>query len=94
MDDAPQTRSNSIDASVGAAGMNERKRGWSTEMQAGASTSPNSFSAAAPPMPSAVMVWPARPASSLLDLGPSSGTGSIRRRCVVYSRMALASSSV
>ena len=83
MDDAPQTRSNSIDASVGAAGMNERNRGWSTEMHAGASTSPNSFSAAAPPIPSSVMVWPARSVSSALDFGPSSGTGSMRRRRVV-----------
>ena len=38
--DAPTTRSNRIDASVGAAGTNDRNRGWSTEMHAGPSTSP------------------------------------------------------
>ena len=37
--DAPTTRSNRIAASVGAAGTNDRNRGWSTEMQAGPSTS-------------------------------------------------------
>ena len=37
--DAPTTRSNSTAASVAAAGTNDRKRGWSVEMHAGASTS-------------------------------------------------------
>ena len=37
--EAPTTRSNRIDASVGAAGTNDKKRGWSTEMHAGANTS-------------------------------------------------------
>ena len=62
--DAPTTRSKRIDASVGAAGTNERNRGWSTEMQAGANTSPKMRSASRPPMPSGVTVAPARARSS------------------------------
>ena len=51
----PTTRSNSIESSVGAAGMNARKRGLSIEMMAGASTSAKSRSAASPPRPSSVI---------------------------------------
>ena len=49
--DAPTTRSNRIDASVGAAGTNERWRGWSVEMHAGASTSLKMRSASKPADP-------------------------------------------
>ena len=58
MDDAPTTRSKMVAASVGAVGTNERARGWSSEMQAGASWSIHRRRAAGPPMPSGVMVAP------------------------------------
>ena len=74
--DAPTTRSNRIDASVGAAGTNDKKRGWSTEMHAGARTSPKIRSASRPPMPSGVIVAPAAARSSASVRGPSSGGGS------------------
>ncbi len=78
--DAPTTRSNRIDASVGAAGTNDKKRGWSTEMHAGASTSPKMRSASTPPIPSGVTVDPAAARSSAGVSGPSSGGGSSRTR--------------
>ena len=58
MDEAPTTRSKMVAASVGAVGTNERARGWSSEMQAGASRSIHNCRAAGPPMPSGVMVAP------------------------------------
>src|ERR687889_317509 len=78
MDDAPTTRSNSVLASVGAQGMKDRYRGWSVEMQAGASSWVNSASAASPPRPLAVIVEPATSSSSAGVRGPSSGTGALR----------------
>ena len=78
--EAPTTRSNSVLASVGAQGMNDRNRGWSVEMHAGASSVVNRSSAAAPPSPVAVMVAPATSSSSAGVRGPSRGTGSIRSR--------------
>ena len=71
--DAPTTRSNRIDASVGAAGTNDRNRGWSTEMHAGARTSVNTRSASMPPRPPGVIVGPAAARSSAAVRGPSSG---------------------
>ncbi len=67
-------------ASVGAAGMNDRYRGWSTDRQAGASTSAKTRSASAPPSPSGVMVWPASASSASAERGWSSGGGSSRVR--------------
>ena len=54
--EAPTTRSNRVAASVGAAGTKEKNRGWSTEIQAGASTSVKIRSASRPPRPSLPMV--------------------------------------
>ena len=67
-------------ASVGAAGTNDRNRGWSTEMHAGASTSANTRSASRPPSPRSVIVRPAIARSSAAVRGPSSGGGSRRTR--------------
>jgi hypothetical protein len=64
-----------IEASVGAAGMNDRNRGWSTEMHAGASTSPKMRNASSPPTPLAVIVLPAIARSSTAERGPSSLEG-------------------
>jgi hypothetical protein len=77
--DAPTTRSNRIAASVGAAGTNDKKRGWSTEMHAGASTVSNSRKAAMPPMPAGVIVAPASSRSSAGVRGPSSGGSTLTR---------------
>lgn len=68
-----------MDASVGAVGTNDKKRGWSAEMQAGASTSPNTRSASRPPRPRSVTVRPAIAFSSAGVRGASSG-GSMRTR--------------
>ena len=67
-------------ASVGATGTKDRYAGWSTEMQAGARTSPNTRSASSPPIPASVMVCPAMARSSASDRGPSRGGGSMRIR--------------
>ncbi len=67
-------------ASVGAAGTNDKKRGWSVEMVACDSTSPNTRRASRPPMPRALMVRPAMARSSAAVRGPSSGGGSRRMR--------------
>ena len=53
-----------MEAAVGAAGTKDRKRGWSIEMHAGASTSPNTRSASRPPIPWGVTVVPAIARSS------------------------------
>ena len=92
--DAPTTRSNRIDASVGAAGTNDRNRGWSTEMHAGASTSPKTRSASSPPSPLAVIVGPAIARSSAGVRGPSSGGGSSRTRSLAYRTIACVSTSI
>src|SRR5262245_21554868 len=92
--DAPTTRSNRIDASVGAAGTNDRKRGWSTEMHAGASTSPKMRNASSPPIPLAVIVLPAIARNSVGVRGPSSGGGSSRTRSTAYRTIACVSTSV
>ena len=78
--DAPTTRSNRIDASVGAAGTNDRCRGWSVEMHAGASTSLKIRSASSPPTPPGVTVRPTIARSSSGVRGWSSGGGFIRTR--------------
>ena len=78
--DAPTTRSNRIDASVGAAGTNDKNRGWSMEMLAGPSTSAKMRNASRPPMPLAVTVLPAIARSSAAGRVLSSGGGSIRMR--------------
>lgn len=67
-------------ASVGAVGTNDRNRGWSLEIVAGASTSPKTRSASSPPMPDGVMVCPAMARSSASVRGASSGGGSRRIR--------------
>ena len=54
--DAPTTRSNNTDDSVGAPGTNDRNNGWSTLMQEGASCSVKISSAFNAPKPSGVMV--------------------------------------
>jgi hypothetical protein len=78
--DAPTTRSNRIEASVGAAGTKLRKRGWSTLMHAGASTSANTRNASRPPSPFGVMVRPAIARNSAGGRLRSSGGGSRRIR--------------
>ena len=50
--------SKSLAACVGAVGMNARKRGFSTEVVAVASSARKSSRAASPPSPSAVIVSP------------------------------------
>src|SRR6478735_32123 len=92
--DAPTTRSNRTDASVGAAGTNDRNRGWSTEMHAGASTSANTLSASWPPRPAAVIVCPAAARSSAGDRGLSSGGTSIDTRSTAYSTISSVSRSI
>ncbi len=74
-EDALITRSNRTDAFVGAPGTNARKLGWSVDMTVGASTSAQIRSASSPPMPPAVIVEPARRASSSGEAGRSSGWG-------------------
>src|SRR6476619_1604919 len=92
--DAPTTRSNRTDASVGAAGTNDRNRGWSTEMHAGARTSANTRSASCPPIPDGVIVGPAAARSAAGGRGPSSGGTSMRTRSTAYSTISLVSSSI
>ena len=79
VDEALIARSKSTLAFVGAPGTNARNAGWSVEIVAGARTSAQTRSASSPPMPSAVIVCPARRASSSGETGPSSG-GSRRMR--------------
>ena len=69
-----------VAASVGAVGTNERARGWSSEMQAGARSSIQRRRASCPPSPSAVMVAPIEAARSAGERGASSGGGSMRMR--------------
>ena len=76
MDDAATTVSNRRAVFVGAAGMNARWRGLSVDMHAGARTSVKSASTSSGGRPSAVIVCPARAASSAAGTGPSSGAGS------------------
>ena len=92
--EAPTTRSNKIDASVGAAGMKERYLGWSPEMHAGPKTSSKIFSALSPPIPSLVMVCPARSLSVAASSGPSRGGGFIRTRFNAYWMLASAMAAV
>jgi hypothetical protein len=92
--EAPTTRSNRIAASVGAAGTNDKKRGWSIEMFAGPSTSEKIRSASRPPMPCGVMVWPVIARSSASGLVLSSGGGSIRIRSTAYRTTACVKTSV
>ena len=75
VEDAPTTRSKSTEAFVGAPGTNASEAGWSVEMVAGARISAQMRRASSPPMPSGVMVAPARRSSSALETGPSSGWG-------------------
>ncbi len=69
-----------VAASVGAVGTNERARGWSSEMHAGARSSIHSRSASDPPSPCGVMVAPIEAARSAGDRGASRGGGSMRMR--------------
>ncbi len=93
VDDAPTTRSNSTAALVGAPGTNAIDDGWSVEMVAGASTSAHRRNASSPPMPSAVIVSPARRESSSPVAEPSSGCG-LAMRLRAYATMARESASV
>ena len=86
-DEHDTNMSKSSDAFVGAAGMNERKRGLSHETTAVESLSTKSFSTCAASLPSARM-RPASSASSDATRPPkSSGTGSMRRRSRQAARM-------
>ena len=92
--DAPTTRSNRIDASVGAAGTNDKNRGWSIEMLAGPSTSANIRNASSPPIPLAVTVLPTIARNSAADRVLSSGGGSMRMRSTAYRTTACVNTSV
>jgi len=92
VDEALIARSNSTLAFEGAPGMNARKLGWSVEIVAGARTSDHSRRASGPPIPSGVIVRPARRASSSAGRGPSSGCGVEIRACA-YAAIARASAS-
>ena len=89
--DAPTTRSNNTDDSVGAPGTNDKNNGWSTLMHEGASCSVKISSALSAPKPSGVMVWPTSRCNTLKGLGASSGGGSSRMRSTAYLMIASAS---
>ena len=67
-------------ASVGAAGMNDKNRGWSMEMLAGPRTSAKMRSASRPPIPLGVTVRPTMARNSAAERVLSSGGGSRRIR--------------
>ncbi len=73
-------RSKRAAASVGAPGTNDRSRGWSMEIVAGAMCSTKRRKASWPPMPSGVTVGPMALRSWSGVWGLSSGGGSIRIR--------------
>ena len=86
--------SKSRDALVGAAGMNDRKRGLSHDTTAVASLSTNSCSTPAASFPSGVMSPASSESSDSTSPPKSSGTGSMdsRSRQAAKIRSAMASS--